>query len=85
MMEIGTVHSRAGRRRWEWGNGGGGGGYMGYMSRNPGELGLFYLDLYVGYIIRHWNIHWSVFICDLFTLQYARLASIKIQRINEEN
>jgi hypothetical protein len=24
---------------------------MGYMSRTPGELGLFYLDLYVGYII----------------------------------
>ena len=36
-----------------WDGDGGGGGYMGYMSRTAGELGLFYLDLYVGYIIRH--------------------------------
>ena len=34
-------------------DGGDGGSYMGYMSRAPGELGLFYLDLYVGYVIRH--------------------------------
>ena len=41
------------KRERERGSGEGGGSYMGYMSRAPGELGLFYLDLYVGYVIRH--------------------------------